>query len=323
MAFSCNIWNIEATRIIGQRLKALLPETTIILGGPEVWYEPLAAMQADPWIDFIISGEGELAFKEWLRQFCQSKPDWGQVSGLAYRTADGVKLNERGPDIDLNQLPFPFPDDLTPFRQKLVYYETARGCPNRCQYCLSANEPGVRFLALDRVKQELLRFIAAEIIQVKLVDRSFNCNPGRAKEIWRFLIAHPGKTNFHFELVGELLDDESLAIIKTAPPGLFQFEIGVQSTNPETLKLIQRQTDLNRLGTQVAKLVQNGNVHVHLDLIAGLPAEDYTSFAKSFNDTLALKPDRLQMGFLKLLKGSGIRNQAAGIWLHLYQGDSL
>lgn len=316
IAFSCNIWNIEPSLKIIKRLKAVAPETLFILGGPEVSAEPLRLLEEYPEVDFVVAGEGELTFKEWLSELLQPQPQWSGIAGLSYRR-NGIPVgNEpRRPIGDLGVLPFPYPEDLSALRQKMVYYESSRGCPNHCQYCLSANEQGVRFFPLDRVKEELLRFVAAEIGQVKFVDRTFNCHPGRAREIWRFLIEQsrlrPVRTNFHFEIMGELLDPESLDLLEDAPPGLFQFEIGVQSTHRETLELIQRRMDFDRLRERVARLIAAHNVFVHLDLIAGLPAEDYQTFAKTFDDNLRLGPDRLQLGFLKLLKGSGLRRDAA------------
>jgi radical SAM superfamily enzyme YgiQ (UPF0313 family) len=317
VAFSCNIWNIEPIMIIAKRLKDLAPRTTVILGGPEVWAEPEAILEKNPQIDMIVLGEGELTFSEWLKEYSNESGDWEKISGLVFRKGESlIRTSARKPISDLNRLPFPYPEDLTDFRQKLVYYETSRGCPYRCQYCLSANERGVRFLSLDRVKEELLKFIDAEIAQVKLVDRSFNCDIKRAKEIWRFLLEHQGVTNFHFEIVGDLLDEESIAILSEAPRGLFQFEIGVQSTNQETLRLINRRMDFEKLKRQVAKLHHNSKTFIHLDLIAGLPGEDYSSFARSFNDNLLIEPDRLQLGFLKLLKGSGLRECVAEYGYH-------
>ncbi|MCL6590283.1 MAG: DUF4080 domain-containing protein [Firmicutes bacterium] len=312
IAISCNIWNIEPVLIICRRIKALAPKTVFILGGPEVSYDPVGILAANPAVDFIISGEGEITFHEWLIEYHKENPDWSTISGLAFRTNEGPVQNPRRKAIaDLGILPFPYPEDLTDFEYKLVYYETSRGCPYHCQYCLSANESGIRFFPLERVQRELLKFIKAGIRQVKFVDRSFNCNQERAKSIWRFLIENGGITNFHFEIVGDLLDDESIEILQEAPPGLFQFEIGVQTTNPETLALIQRRMDFGRLKRQVSKLLNKRNVFVHLDLIAGLPGENYESFARTFNDNLRLEPHRLQLGFLKLLHGSGLRDRAA------------
>ncbi|MGD8399719.1 MAG: B12-binding domain-containing radical SAM protein [Bacillota bacterium] len=311
VAFSCNIWNIEAIFKLCRRLRQVTPEIRLVLGGPEVGAEPEAVLIENPAVDFIIVGEGEVTFEEFLDQLGRAQPEWRRVAGLVYRDGKTVVVNCPRPQLaDLSGLPFPYPEDLTPLRKKMVYYETSRGCPYNCQYCLSANERGVRFFELETVKRDLLRFIAAGVGQVKLVDRSFNCNPKWAKTLWRFLLEHPGTTNFHFEIVGDLLDDESLAILRQAPAGLFQFEIGVQSTNPETLRMVKRQTDWPRLQRQVGKLIRDTKVFVHLDLIAGLPGEDYASFARTFNETMALRPHRLQLGFLKLLKGSGLRKEA-------------
>ncbi len=317
VAFSCNIWNIEQTLIITKRLKDLAPRTTIILGGPEVWAEPENILFRNPQLDLIVIGEGEYTFKEWLEHYTKGSKEVENICGVVFRKGESfIRTPARMPISDLNLLPFPYPEDLSDFRQKLVYYETSRGCPNQCQYCLSANERGVRFLGLDRVKEEMLRFVNAEIAQVKLVDRSFNCDVKRAKEIWRFLLKHQGITNFHFEIVGDLVDDESIDILSSAPRGLFQFEIGVQSTNKETLRLISRRMDFEKLRGQVSRLQHKSRVFIHLDLIAGLPGEDYNSFARSFNDNLLIEPDRLQLGFLKLLKGSGLRERVAEFGYH-------
>jgi radical SAM superfamily enzyme YgiQ (UPF0313 family) len=311
VGFSCNIWNTGAILKLCRRLRQVAPQIHFILGGPEVSADPVAIMSENPAVDLIVVGEGEVTFKECLDQMVRANPDWRRVAGLVYRDGERIVSNQpRLPIADLGSLPFPYPEDLTVFREKMVYYETSRGCPYQCQYCLSANEQGVRFFPLETVKRDLLRFIAAKVVQVKLVDRSFNCNPQWAKMLWRFLLAHPGETNFHFEIVGDLLDEESLAILQQAPAGLFQFEIGIQSTNPETLRLVKRRTNWARLQEQVRKLIQTSHVFVHLDLIAGLPGEDYQSFARTFNDTMALEPHFLQLGFLKLLQGSGLRDQA-------------
>ncbi len=311
IAFSCNIWNIEAVLIICRRIKAVAPETVIILGGPEVSADPEEILSQNSAVDFIVVGEGEFTFKEWLNELGKAPPDWSMIQGLVFRRDAAIIKNQlRSLIPDLGILPFPYPQDLVSFRRKLVYYETSRGCPFNCQYCLSANDRRVRYFPWERVKQELLGFVKAEIAQVKLVDRSFNCHPDHAKRIWRLLIEHPGKTNFHFEIVGDLLDDESITILEAAPPGLFQFEIGVQTTNPRALELIQRRMDFVKLSRQVIKLLQKRNVFVHLDLIAGLPGENYKSFGETFNDNMALSPDRLQLGFLKLLKGSGLRERS-------------
>lgn len=308
VAFSTNIWNIEQTLIICRRLKLILPEITVVLGGPEVGSNPTEILNNTPSVDFIIVGEGELTFKEWLHQYQKNEPNWGIINGLVYRSDGKIIQNESRSDIrDLSILPTPYPEDLSEFRHKLVYYETTRGCPYQCQYCLSANERGIRYFPIERVKRDLLQFIENEIAQVKFVDRSFNANLKWAKDLWQFILDHPGKTNFHFEIVGDLLDEESIVILEKAPPGIIQFEIGVQTTNRESLRLIKRKMNFNCLSHQVRQLIDRTHVFVHLDLIAGLPGEDYLSFVKTFNDNMAIRPHRLQLGFLKLLKGSGIR----------------
>jgi radical SAM superfamily enzyme YgiQ (UPF0313 family) len=311
VAFSCNIWNIELTKRIGAHLKLVAPQTIFLLGGPEVSADPAAILKELDWADFIISGEGEVTFKDFLERCKAGRPDWSGLQGLTWR--DGAKIiqNEARPLLpDLGILPSPYPEDLTPFRQKLLYYETSRGCPFECQYCLSAGERGLRFFPWEQVEADLLRFIRAGVEQVKFVDRTFNANLEWAKRIWRLLLANPGTTNFHFEICGDRLDEESFAILKQAPPGLFQFEIGVQSTNPETLDLVKRRMNFAKLAMTVKRLQNETNIHLHLDLIAGLPGEDYASFARSCDEVLALQPDHLQLGFLKLLKGSGLRARA-------------
>jgi radical SAM superfamily enzyme YgiQ (UPF0313 family) len=312
VAFSCNIWNIEAILKLCRRLRQVAPEIRFVLGGPEVSADPAIILIENPAIDWIIVGEGELTFREYLEQLARSNPEWRWVAGLVYRDGATIVENRPRPQLsDLGCLPFPYPEDLTFLREKLVYYETSRGCPYHCQYCLSANEQGVRFFPLATVQRDLLRFIEAQVAQVKLVDRSFNCNPQWAKTIWRFLLEHPGVTNFHFEIVGDLLDEEALAILASAPAGLFQFEIGVQSTNPVTLELVGRKMDWPRLRARVTQLIRVSRVFVHLDLIAGLPGEDYASFRRTFDETMAARPHRLQLGFLKMLSGSGLRERAA------------
>ncbi len=312
VAFSCNIWNLAQTLAISHWLKLVAPETIIVLGGPEVWEDPVGLLRDHPWIDQIVVGEGELTFAEWLREYGSTEPRWASILGLVYRSGREIVQNPPRPQIaDLNQLAFPYPDDLAPFREKMVYYETSRGCPYHCQYCLSANEHGVRYWDLERVKAELLRFIQAGIGQIKFVDRSFNCHPERAKALWRFLLEQGGQTNFHFEIVAELLDEESLELLAAAPPGLFQVEAGIQSTHPATLTAIQRKMDFEKVSQNIHRLIRRSNVFVHLDLIAGLPGEDYQTFGKTVDDVLQLRPHRLQLGFLKLLHGSGIRQRAA------------
>ncbi|WP_129723235.1 B12-binding domain-containing radical SAM protein [Xylanivirga thermophila] len=310
IGFSCYIWNISQTMLLIDNIKKVLPDCIIILGGPEVWFDGDRLMQAHPYIDYIIVGEGEMTLKE-LLDALKGDMTIRDVLGILYRDCSSIVYTGDRPLIkDLNDIPFPYKDGFSPFENRIIYYETSRGCPFNCQYCLSSTIEGVRVLPMDRIKRELRIFIEAGVPQVKLVDRTFNCNVKRAKEIFRTIIELGGRTNFHFEMGGDLIDDEMLEILKDAPPGLFQFEIGVQSTNAKTLEMVARKTDLQRIAHAVNIIRGYNNIHMHLDLIAGLPEEDYTSFGKSFDDVYRLYPDKLQLGFLKMLKGSGIRRDA-------------
>ncbi|MCL4514731.1 MAG: B12-binding domain-containing radical SAM protein [Firmicutes bacterium] len=338
VAFSCYIWNIEPTLKLVHMLKQVRPSLTTLLGGPEVSYDPGELMANHPAVDYIIFGEGEATFREFLQYLVEDQPDSPEpevILGLAYRRPPGIEssgissitVNPPRPLIqDLDSIPSPFCQPELPFqpldelRNKIVYYESSRGCPFGCRYCLSSLSKGVRNFSLDRVKSDLQVLVDAGVKQVKFVDRTFNIHRGRALEILRFLgekaasngtDATPApQINFHFEIAGDLLDDAFLDFLTGVPPGLFQFEIGVQSTNPLTLALIDRKTDLGRLKAAVRRLKAAGNIHLHLDLIAGLPGEDYASFQRSFDKVFELRPERLQLGFLKLLKGSSLREHA-------------
>jgi radical SAM superfamily enzyme YgiQ (UPF0313 family) len=310
VAFSCYIWNIRETLMIVDTLKRIMNRCIIVLGGPEVSFDPADIMGDNPSIDIIIVGEGEETFHEFL-SVLKVGGDLSTVKGLAYRSGNEIIVNSPRPLIsDLDTIPFPYSDGSSGLENKIIYYETSRGCPFNCQYCLSSTMAGVRYFSLSRVDKELEFFIRAGVPQVKLVDRTFNCHPDRAKHIFRTILSLEGKTNFHFEMAGNLIDQEMLDILRQAPPGLFQFEIGVQSTNPQTIELIQRKTDFSRLSKMVKQIGSYQNIHLHLDLIAGLPGEDYQSFKHSFNDIFDLSPNRIQLGFLKLLKGSGLRLDA-------------
>ncbi|NLX71451.1 MAG: DUF4080 domain-containing protein [Clostridiales bacterium] len=310
IAFSCYIWNINEVLMVADSIKRVLKDCIIVLGGPEVSFGAADIMKDNPGIDFIVIGEGERTFRQ-LLDGLDNKDDFSRIKGLAYRQGDEVVVTPPQPLIsDLNTIPFPYKDGFEGLENKIIYYESSRGCPFNCQYCLSSTFSGVRYLPLDRVKRELELFIKAGIPQVKLVDRTFNCNPERSKQIFRTILELGGNTNFHFEMAGHLIDQEMIDILKQAPPGLFQFEIGVQSTNPKTLDAIQRKDDFNALAEAVTQILAGENIHIHLDLIAGLPEEDYETFKHSFNDVYSLKPNRLQLGFLKLLKGSGLRIRA-------------
>ncbi|MDR1559055.1 MAG: B12-binding domain-containing radical SAM protein, partial [Clostridiales bacterium] len=302
IGFSCYIWNIEMVASLTIELKKLMPSLIIILGGPEVSHE-----RTDCPADIIVSGEGERAFNDIMAFYNEKR-------GRVLPVMDG--------EVDINRLPFPYADGLAGFENRIIYYESSRGCPFRCQYCLSGSEDHhVRALPLERVRGELQFFLDDNVRQVKFIDRTFNCLEARAANIWRFLKEHDnGVTNFHFEISADLLDSESLELLAGVRKGTFQFEIGVQSTNISVLKEIGRKTDIARLSANVSALREPRNIHLHLDLIAGLPGEGYESFGRSFNDVYAMKPDMLQLGFLKALKGTGLRNNAAR-WGLVY-GDS-
>ena len=294
LGFSCYIWNIEYVRELTLELKKLLPQTVIIWGGPEVSYS--STEYAGKYPDCIICGEGEAVFPELLERLKQGE----MPAPVLY-----------GRPVCLDEIPFVY-QDMTGLEHRILYYESSRGCPFGCQYCLSSVDRQVRFQSLERTLSDFDFFLAHRVPQVKLIDRTFNCDIQRTKALWRYLTENDnGVTNFHFEIAGELLDEESLEILSAARPGLFQMEIGVQSTNPRTLKAICRRTDMKRLFSVVSRLREMGNIHLHLDLIAGLPYEDIASFARSFNTVYALKPHQLQLGFLKVLKGSGMAEKKA------------
>lgn len=309
VCFSCYIWNIEQILNITKTLKKLMPSITIVLGGPEVSYDIEDIMKENSEIDIIIYGEGEATFLDLIKH---SQPSLATIDGLAYREDNKIIVNKQRNGLDLNKIPFVYNENnIDYFKNKIIYYETSRGCPYQCQYCLSSIEKGVRFLSLERVYNDLDFFLKHRVKQVKLVDRTFNCNKAHAMSIWKYLKDNDNKiTNFHFEITADLIDDEVLELLKDVRVGLFQFEIGVQSTNDKTIKDIKRNVDFNTLAKVVKKIKSFKNIHQHLDLIAGLPEEDYTSFGKSFDDVYALEPEQFQLGFLKLLKGSALRKDA-------------
>ncbi|HHY82109.1 MAG TPA: B12-binding domain-containing radical SAM protein [Clostridiales bacterium] len=316
LCFSCYIWNIRMTLDVIDTIKKILPDCRVLLGGPEVSYDSEEMMVQNSFIDYIVVGEGEETFREFL-DCLHGRGSISDVKGLVWRKDGNIIKNPSREPILLYSIPFAYSDGLTGLDDRIIYYESSRGCPYRCQYCLSSITGPVRFLSIERVKEELAYFVKSGVKQVKFVDRTFNCNPGRAKEIFRYLINLNGSTNFHFEMAGDLIDNEMMDILAQAPPGMFQFEIGVQSTAEATLTAISRKTDISGIEKAVRKLVNNDNIHIHLDLIAGLPEEDINSMACSINRVLGMSPHRLQLGFLKMLKGSGLRN-AASIYAYSY-----
>lgn len=310
IAFSCYIWNIEIILAVSKELKKLLPNSKIWFGGPEVSYNSLELLQKNDFLDGVMIGEGEKTFKELLDFYIEDKILLKHIKGIAYRENKEIYINQDRELINLDEIPFVY-NDIEKFKNKIIYYETSRGCPYSCSYCLSSIDKNVRFRSLELVKQELKIFIDNKIPQVKFVDRTFNCNKRHAIEIWKFIKENDkGITNFHFEISADLLSDEEIELISTFREGLIQLEIGVQSINIDTINEINRKMNLEKLSYAVNLISKNKNIHQHLDLIAGLPYEDYNSFKKSFNYVYNLKPQQLQLGFLKVLKGSAIFNQA-------------
>jgi radical SAM superfamily enzyme YgiQ (UPF0313 family) len=305
--FSCYIWNISLVRSLCSSLKKAKPESVIILGGPEVSYDSISLLNENPFIDYVVIGEGEETLLDLLGCITAGKCNLSSIPGIAYREEGNVVITQERPHISsLDAIPFPY-DSFDEFENKIVYYETTRGCPFNCQYCLSSTMHGVRYLSMDRLRQDIKSFINAGIRQVKLVDRTFNCDIDRSIEIMQYIIELNSTTNFHFEIAADLINERFLQTVEKATARMFQFEIGVQSTNPKTLSEIERAMNFDKVGLNVSRLIALNNAHIHLDLIAGLPYEDMKSFEKSFNDVYAFRPDMLQLGFLKLLKGSGIR----------------
>ena len=339
IGFSCYIWNWKLIREILTELPKILPDTEIWLGGPEVTYDGPGLLREFPQVTGIMVGEGEVTFREVLEQYLREAETAGQSEqqpesdSTEHQVADrrgtvaGKSMVERFGQIpglclasgytaprdltDLTTLPFLY-EDMEPFTNRIIYYETSRGCPYRCSYCLSSIDKKVRLRDISVVKRELQFFLDQNVKQVKFIDRTFNCDHKHAMEIWRYIYEHDnGVTNFHFEISADLLNEEELALIHDMRPGLIQLEIGVQSTNEITIREIHRTMKLELLKDIVRKIQSGENIHEHLDLIAGLPYEDYATFAKSFDEIYALKPNQLQLGFLKVLKGSYMYEHAA------------
>ena len=311
VAFSTYIWNMRETLEITEILKTVNPNMIIILGGPEVSYNAEDILRDNDYIDYIIYGEGEETLKQLLLSI-RDKKDIGSIQGVVYRNGKDIYTNAARPLIeDLDSIPSPFDDDIESFKNKIAYFESSRGCPFNCQFCLSSTIKGVRFFSLERAKSDLKKLIDIGVSQVKFVDRTFNAKKGYAMEIMNFIVEQKTKgINFHFEVTAHLVDDEMIDFLSNIKAGLFQFEVGVQSTNAETLKAIDRTTDFEKLSYVINRINSFNNIHLHLDLIAGLPYEGYESFRKSFNDVYNLNPHKLQLGFLKLLRGSELRKKS-------------
>lgn len=337
VGFSCYIWNIVYIKSLVRDLKKVLPKTRIWLGGPEVSYNSREILETLPEAQLVMRGEGEGAFAGLLAaergddagksggeagedgagteqgekpiRLSSRLPD---IPGIAWRDGEGnITVNGPAPLLNLDELPFPY-ESLEGFENRILYYESSRGCPFSCSYCLSSIDKTVRFRNISLVKEELSFFLNHRVSQVKFVDRTFNCKKSHALAIWRFISENDnGITNFHFEIAADLLDKEMLSVLREMRPGLIQLEIGVQTTNPDTIREIRRRTDLKRLAENVSSIHTFQNIHQHLDLIAGLPFEDLERFKKSFNDVYRMQPEQLQLGFLKVLKGSAMEERAS------------
>ena len=328
LCFSCYLWNIEYVEQLVAELEKIMPQTDIWLGGPEVSYHASHMLEQFPQVYGIMRGEGEETFLE-LTEFyhnnsgksleqCEKVQRLKEIVGITFRDGEEIIETADRSVMDLSKVPFVY-EDLDVFKNKIIYYESSRGCPFSCSYCLSSIDKCLRFRDLELVKKELQFFIDHEIPQVKFVDRTFNCNHSHSMEIWSYIKEHDkGKTNFHFEVAADLLNEEELNLISTMRPGLIQLEIGVQSTNEQTIKEIHRTMKFSQVTEVVNRVHAAKNIHQHLDLIAGLPFEDYNSFHKSFCDVYALKPEQLQLGFLKVLKGSYMEEKTKDYEL-LYQ----
>lgn len=312
VCFSCYIWNISFVRELIRDLVKILPKTAFWAGGPEVSYDAEKFLTEMPEMTGVMVGEGEKTFHDLLEFYIDGKDSLEEISGIAYRTGDKIIHNGWRELMDLSAIPFVY-EHLEKFENRIIYYESSRGCPFSCSYCLSSIDKKLRFRDLELVKKELQFFLDHRVPQVKFVDRTFNCKHEHAMTIWKYILEHDnGVTNFHFEISADLLREEEMELMSQMRPGLIQLEIGVQSTNSETIRAIHRHMDLKKLEHCVNRVHSFRNIHQHLDLIAGLPYEDYDTFHQSFNDVYQMKPDQLQLGFLKVLKGSLMQKEAEG-----------
>ena len=310
VCFSCYIWNISFVRELIRDLAKILPETAFWAGGPEVSYDAEKFLTEMPEMTGVLVGEGEKTFHDLLEYYIDGKGSLGEIRGIAYRDGEEIRHNGWRELMNLSEIPFVY-EHLEEFENRIIYYESSRGCPFSCSYCLSSIDKKLRFRDLELVKKELQFFLDHKVPQVKFVDRTFNCKHEHAMAIWKYILEHDnGVTNFHFEVSADLLRDEEMDLMAKMRPGLIQLEIGVQSTNQETIRAIHRHMDLDKLERCVDRVHSFRNIHQHLDLIAGLPYEDYDTFHRSFNDVYQMKPDQLQLGFLKVLKGSLMKEEA-------------
>ena len=310
LCFSCYIWNLSYVEELVRELGKIFPSVPIWVGGPEVSYDTKDVLERLPEVTGVIFGEGEKTFLEVVEYYHGKDMQLSEIKGIAYRGEEGEFLQNSWREVmDLSEVPFVY-HDMADFKNKIIYYESSRGCPFSCSYCLSSIDKCLRFRKLELVEKELQFFIDEEVPQVKFVDRTFNCNHKHAIAIWKYIKEHDkGITNFHFEVAADLLNEEELKLIESMRPGLIQLEIGVQSTNEQTIREIRRTMRFEEVARIVQRINQGENVHQHLDLIAGLPYEGMESFQKSFDDVYRLHPEQLQLGFLKVLKGSYMESQ--------------
>lgn len=310
LCFSCYIWNISFIKELIHNVKKILPDTVIWAGGPEVSYDAEQFLEEMPEVFGVMCGEGEETFRELTQYYVnlerntEKGTELEKIDGIVFRKGKEIQKTAPRAILDMDTLVFPY-QDMELFHHRIIYYESSRGCPFSCSYCLSSIDKKLRFRSTKLVKQELQFFLDNQVPQVKFVDRTFNCKKEHALEIWRYIQEHDNQvTNFHFEIAADLLTEEEIALIHTMRPGLIQLEIGVQSTNEDTIREIRRKTSFEKISQKVRQVQAGKNVHQHLDLIAGLPLEGYDSFRKSFDDVYGLRPQQLQLGFLKVLKGS-------------------
>lgn len=304
LCFSCYIWNIGYVTELVREYRKLCPKVPVWVGGPEVSYETEQLLLDYPQITGAMLGEGEQTFLELCECYTGREGELEEIAGIAYRDDIGIRVTSPREPVPMDRIPFCY-GATGDFSNRIIYYESSRGCPFCCSYCLSSVDKRLRFRNVETVKRELTFFLEKQVPQVKFVDRTFNCSHEHAMEIWRFILDNDnGMTNFHFEISADLLTEEELELLGRMRPGLVQLEIGVQSTNEETIGEIHRTMNLEKLKRAVRAIQSRNNIHEHLDLIAGLPYEDYDTFAKSFDEIYELKPNQLQLGFLKVLKGS-------------------
>lgn len=327
VAFSCYIWNIDYVKYLGRHLKLVRPECIVMYGGPEVSFDPEQFLSANAG-EFVMAGEGEETFRELIigmlaedlcaKDFAE-KISKLSIRGLYTKVSGKVHCGGRRELMDMDRIAFPY-DEFSDLENKIVYYEASRGCPFNCKYCLSSTSHGVRFHNIARVKSELAYLSGRGMKLIKFVDRTFNCSKNFAMEIWDYLISLDGSTRYHFEISADILGSEELALLRRAPAGLFQFEVGVQTTNSDVLKNINRNVNFRDIREKVCELEKIRNIKQHLDLIAGLPGEDFGSFRKSFNEVFSIRPEEIQLGFLKLLKGSQMHCEAEK-WGMVYSSE--